>query len=144
MTLERAIQIAVAAHAGAQDRGGHAYILHPLRVMMRVETESEKIVAVLHDVVEDTDWTFDDLRTEGFSEDIIEAVKSVTKSAEDENYDAFVQRSLKNKIGRQVKIADLRENLDVTRMGDLTATDVARLNKYKKALAVLISAACTR
>lgn len=139
MNLERAIQIAVAAHAGVKDRGGHAYILHPLRVMMRVETESEKIVAVLHDVVEDTDWTFDDLRTEGFSEEIIEAVKSVTKSSEDENYDAFVQRSLKNRIGRRVKIADLRENLDVTRIGKLTAKDTVRINTYKKALAVLTS-----
>ena len=138
MNLERAIQIAVEAHAGATDRGGKAYILHPISVMMRCETDEEKIVAILHDVVEDTDWTFDALRQEGFSETIIEALKTVTKHSEDEDYDEFIQRSLKNEIGRKVKIADLRENLDVTRIGELTEKDIERINKYKRALKVLI------
>ena len=137
MNLERAIQIAVEAHAGAKDRGGKAYILHPISVMMRCETDEEKIVAILHDVVEDTDWTFDALRQEGFSETIIEALKTVTKQSEDEDYDEFIQRSLKNEIGRKVKIADLRENLDVTRIGELTEKDLERINKYKRALKVL-------
>ena len=137
MNLERAIQIAVQAHAGAKDRGGKAYILHPINVMMRVETEEEKIVAVLHDVVEDTDWTFDELRKEGFSETIIEALTSVTKYSEDEDYEQFVQRSLENNIGRRVKIADLRENLDVTRIGELSEKDLRRINKYKRALKTL-------
>ena len=137
MNLERAIQIAVEAHAGAKDRGGKAYILHPISVMMRCETDEEKIVAILHDVVEDTDWTFDSLREEGFTETIIEALKTVTKHSEDEDYDEFIQRSLKNEIGRKVKIADLRENLDVTRIGELTDKDVERINKYKRALKTL-------
>ena len=137
MNLERAIQIAVEAHAGAKDRGGKAYILHPISVMMRCETDEEKIVAILHDVVEDTDWTFDALRQEGFSETIIEALKTVTKQSEDEDYDEFIQRSLKNEIGRKVKIADLRENLDVTRIGELTEKDIERINKYKRALKTL-------
>lgn len=137
MDLERAIQIAVEAHAGAKDRGGKAYILHPISVMMRCETDEEKIVAILHDVVEDTDWTFDALRQEGFTDTIIEALKTVTKHSEDEDYDEFVQRSLKNEIGRKVKIADLRENLDVTRIGELTDKDLERINKYKRALKVL-------
>ena len=137
MNLERAIQIAVEAHAGATDRGGKAYILHPISVMMRCETDEEKVVAILHDVVEDTDWTFDALRQEGFSETIIEALKTVTKHSEDEDYDEFIQRSLNNEIGRKVKIADLRENLDVTRIGQLTDKDIARINKYKRALSVL-------
>ena len=137
MNLERAIQIAVEAHAGAKDRGGKAYILHPISVMMRCETDEEKIVAILHDVVEDTDWTFEALREEGFSETIIEALKTVTKHSEDEDYDEFVQRSLKNEIGRKVKIADLRENLDVTRIGELTDKDLERINKYKRALKTL-------
>ena len=137
MNLERAIQIAVEAHAGATDRGGKAYILHPLNVMMRVKSEEEKIVAVLHDVVEDTNWTFDMLREEGFSDIIIQALISVTKFTEDEDYDLFVQRSLKNRIGRIVKIADLNENLDVKRIGVLGEADIKRLNKYKKALEAL-------
>ena len=137
MNLERAIQIAVEAHAGEKDRGGKAYILHPISVMMRCETNEEKIVAILHDVVEDTDWTFEALREEGFAETIIEALKTVTKHSDDEDYDEFIQRSLKNEIGRKVKIADLRENLDVTRIGELTDKDLERIDKYKRALKVL-------
>ena len=137
MDLERAIQIAVEAHAGVKDKGGKAYILHPISVMMRCETDEEKIVAILHDVVEDTDWTFGALREEGFAETIIEALKTVTKHSEDEDYDEFIQRSLKNEIGRKVKIADLKENLDVTRIGELTDKDIKRINKYKRALSVL-------
>jgi (p)ppGpp synthase/HD superfamily hydrolase len=137
MDLERAIQIAVEAHAGVTDKGGKAYILHPISVMMRCETDEEKIVAILHDVVEDTDWTFEALRKEGFTDTIIEALKTVTKHSEDEDYDQFIQRSLKNEIGRKVKIADLKENLDVTRIGELTDKDLERINKYKRALSVL-------
>ena len=137
MDVERAIQIAVEAHAGAKDRGGKPYILHPIGVMMRCETEDEKIVAILHDVVEDTEWTFEALRKEGFLETIIEALETVTKHSEDEDYDEFVQRSLKNEIGRKVKIADLRENLDVTRIGELNEKDIERINKYKRALKTL-------
>ena len=137
MDLERAIQIAVTAHAGVKDRGGNAYILHPLNVMMRVDTEEEKIVAVLHDVIEDTDWTFEDLRDEGFSEIIIEALETVTKKSENEDYEKFILRSRGNEIGRKVKTADLRENLDVTRIGDLVEKDIERINKYKRALKTL-------
>ena len=137
MNIERAIQIAVAAHAGIKDKGGKPYILHPIKVMMRVETEEEQIVAILHDVVEDTDWTFDALRNEGFSETVIKALESVTKQSEDEDYEDFIKRSLRNDIGRKVKIADLLENLDVTRIGELSEKDIKRINKYKKALQTL-------
>ena len=139
MNIERAIQIAVAAHAGIKDKGGKPYILHPIKVMMRVETEEEQIVAILHDVVEDTDWTFDALRNEGFSETVIEALETVTKQSEDEDYEDFIKRSLRNDIGRKVKIADLLENLDVTRIGELSEKDIKRINKYKKALQTLKS-----
>ena len=135
--LERAIEIAVEAHKGQVDKGGSPYILHPLRVMMSVNGESEKIVAVLHDVVEDSDWTFKALLAEGFSIEVIEALKSVTKESEDEDYDLFVQRAMRNHIGRKVKIADLRDNLDVTRIPDIREKDLQRINKYKKALKIL-------
>ena len=135
--LERAIQIAVEAHKGQIDKGGSPYILHPLRVMGNVDGESEKIVAVLHDVVEDSNWTFEALLAEGFSNEVIEALKSVTKNSDNEDYDSFIQRAMQNPIGRKVKIADLRDNLDVTRIAELGDKDLQRINKYKKALKIL-------
>ena len=135
--LGLAIKIAVSAHEGQTDKGGNPYILHPLRVMMSVESESEKIVAILHDVVEDSDWTFDALLEQGFSHEIIEALKSVTKESEDEDYDAFIQRAIQNPIGRKVKIADLKDNLDVTRIPVLQEKDIQRIDKYKRALSTL-------
>ena len=135
--LERAIEIALEAHKGQVDKGGSPYILHPLRVVMSVNGESEKIVAVLHDVVEDSNWTFEALGTEGFSSAVIEALKSVTKNSDNEDYDSFIQRAMQNPIGRKVKIADLRDNLDVTRIAELGDKDLQRINKYKKALKIL-------
>jgi hypothetical protein len=105
--------------------------------MMSVDGESEKIVGVLHDVVEDSDWTFEDLLADGFSSEVIEALKSVTKISDNEGYDSFIQRAIRNPIGHKVKIADLRDNLDVTRISDITDKDVKRINKYKKALKIL-------
>ena len=140
MNLERAIEIAVSAHKGVKDKGGNPYILHPLRVMLSLNSEEEKIVGVLHDVVEDAeDWTFEKLQDEGFSTQILEGLQSVTKTSEDENYDEFVQRALANTIGRQVKIADIKDNLDVTRLDILTEKDVKRLQSYKKSLKILQS-----
>ena len=135
--LERAIEISVEAHKGQIDKGGSPYILHPLRVMGNVDGESEKIVAVLHDVVEDSNWTFEALLAEGFSNEVIEALKSVTKNSDHEDYDSFIQRAMQNPIGRKVKIADLRDNLDVTRIAELGDKDLQRINKYKKALKIL-------
>ena len=138
MNLERAIEIAVSAHKGVFDKGGNPYILHPLRVMMSLTTKDEKIVGVLHDVVEDSDdWDFDKLKVEGFSDTVLDGLRAVTKFFEDEDYDAFIQRGLDNKIGRAVKIADIRDNLDVTRIGELKDKDLKRLNKYKRSLTTL-------
>ena len=138
MNLERAIEIAVSAHKGVFDKGGNPYILHPLRVMMLLTTKDEKIVGVLHDVVEDSeDWDFDKLKAEGFSDTVLDSLRSVTKFSEDEDYDAFIQRGLDNSIGRAVKIADIKDNLDVTRIGELKDKDLKRLNKYKRSLKTL-------
>jgi (p)ppGpp synthase/HD superfamily hydrolase len=138
MNLERAIEIAVEAHKGDLDKGGNPYVLHPLRMMFTVRTEEEKIVAVLHDVIEDAvGWEFERLEKEGFSAVVIDALRSVTKITEDEDYDAFVERAMSNPIGSQVKIADIKGNLDVTRIGELAEKDMKRLNKYKRALARL-------
>jgi (p)ppGpp synthase/HD superfamily hydrolase len=141
-TLERAIEIAARAHAGQVDKAGAPYILHPLRVMMSLSTVEERIVGVLHDVVEDTDVTFDDLRAEGFSELVVEAVMSVTKDRPEKEmgwpaYEAFVLRAAANPIGRRVKIADMTDNMDLSRISNPTERDLARVAKYRKALALL-------
>ena len=140
MNLAKAIEIAASAHSEQKDKGGSPYILHPIRVMMSLNTEEEKIVGVLHDVVEDSeDWDFDRLREEGFAEDIISALMSVTKQSDAENYEAFIERAGRNQIGRNVKIADIKDNLDVTRIGNLKEKDLLRINKYKNALSKLAS-----
>ena len=139
MNLERAIEIAVAAHKGMKDKGGNPYILHPLRIMISLTTEDERIVGVLHDVVEDRpEWTFERLQAEGFSERVLTSLKSVTKNSNDNDYQAFVERAKSDPVGRMVKIADIKDNLDVTRIGELREEDIARINRYKKALKVLI------
>jgi (p)ppGpp synthase/HD superfamily hydrolase len=127
--LQSALEIAVGAHHGQTDRYGAPYILHPLRVMERVETETEKIVAILHDVVEDTKWTFDDLRKKGFGDEIIQALDCLTKR-EGEPYEEFVNRSAANPLARRVKLADLEDNMDIRRMQAVTAKDAERLSKY--------------
>lgn len=134
--LEEAIAISARAHAGAQDKGGAPYILHPLRVMLRLATEAERIVGVLHDVIEDTDWTIEALRAQGFSGEVLEALDGLTRRP-DETYEAFIRRAASNPIARSVKIADLEDNLDVTRISSPTKKDWARLEKYERALKFL-------
>ncbi|VVO33567.1 HD domain-containing protein [Pseudomonas fluorescens] len=137
-TLERAITIAAAAHEGQVDKGGAPYILHPLKVMMRVNTLEERIVAVLHDVVEDCGISFEDLRKEGFSETVLTAIESVTK-VPGESYEAFVERAAQNPIGRVVKLADLEENSDLSRIAQPSWEDLERIEKYRRAMGVLRS-----
>lgn len=132
-TLERAIQIATEAHKGQLDKAGRDYIGHPLRVMAMGKTEDEKIVGVLHDVIEDTDWTFEMLEAERFSREVIEALKCVTKLSENENYDDFIERVKKNPLAVAVKINDLTDNMDIRRLPYLSDKDVKRLKKYLKA-----------
>jgi len=147
MDLQRAIEIAVDAHKTDIDKGGNPYILHPLRLMMQMDTEDEKIVAVLHDVVEDhgEQWSMEKIKAEGFPTSVIRGLESVTKMPEEESdasddvYFSFVRRAAADPIGRKVKFADIKDNLDITRLGrDITEKDVARIRKYKKALDILI------
>lgn len=137
-TLQRAIEIATAAHKGQFDKSGKDYIGHPLRVMEMGQTKEEKIVGVLHDVVEDTDWTFEKLANEGFSQEIIAALRCVTKLSENENYDDFIERVKKNPLAVAVKINDLTDNMDIRRLPYLSDKDVKRLKKYLKAYKKLI------
>ena len=137
-TLERAIAIAAAAHAGQVDKGGAPYILHPLKVMLRMTTLEERIVAVLHDVVEDCGISLNDLRKEGFSEEVLTAIESVTK-VPGESYEDFVERAAQNPIGRVVKLADLEENSDLSRIASPSWDDLERVEKYRRAIARLRS-----
>ena len=132
-TLERAIQIATEAHKGQFDKAGREYIGHPIRVTEMGKTEDEKIVGVLHDVIEDTDWTFERLEAEGFSQEVINALRCVTKTSENENYDEFIDRVKKNPLAAAVKINDLTDNMDIRRLPYLSDKDVKRLKKYLKA-----------
>lgn len=132
-TLERAIAIAAQAHAGQVDKAAAPYILHPLRVMLRMATTEERIVAVLHDVVEDSDVSLSSLRAEGFSEEILDAIEAVTKRP-GEDYEAFVRRAAANPLGRKVKLADLTENSQLARIASPTAKDHERVAKYLRAI----------
>jgi (p)ppGpp synthase/HD superfamily hydrolase len=140
-TLETAIKIAIDAHKGQVDKAGKPYILHPLRVMFSMDTDTEQIVAVLHDVVEDTDWTFGRLREVGFPEDVLDAIYSVTRQA-GESYMEFIRRAGQNKVGRKVKMADLKDNLDLSRIKEPTEKDHKRMARYRTALEILES--CSR
>lgn len=132
-TLERAIVIAAEAHVGQVDKAGAPYVLHPLRMMLRLSTSDEMIAAVLHDVVEDCGLSLEMLRADGFSEQVLEAIDSVTRRAE-ESYEEFVLRAASNSIGRRVKLADLRDNSDLSRIKHPTARDYARVEKYRRVI----------
>ena len=137
-TLERAIEIAREAHAGQYDKAGADYIGHPLRVMEKGKTEEEKIVGVLHDVVEDSDWTFSMLISEGFSLRIISALRCLTKRSEDEDYDEFISRVLKDELAARVKLYDLEDNLDLSRLETISSADIKRCEKYRRARSRII------
>ena len=137
-TLERAIEIATEAHRGQLDKAGNDYIDHPLRVMAAGKSTDEKIVGVLHDVVEDSDWTFERLAAEGFSDEVIEALRCVTKISEGEPYDKFIARVKTNPLAVAVKLNDLSDNMDIRRLPYLSDKDVKRLKKYLKAYKQLI------
>ena len=130
-TLQRAIEIAKKAHAGQVDKAGKEYIFHPLRVMEMGKTETEKIVGILHDVIEDTSITIEDLTNEGFSQEILDALLCITKLSNDENYDHFISRVLTNPLATKVKINDLKDNMDITRLNKVTDKDLKRLQKYQ-------------
>ena len=129
--LEKDIEIAVEAHRGQIDKAGKEYILHPMRVMLRGRNDTEMIVGILHDVVEDTPITIDMLRLEGFSEDILAALECVTKRR-GESYGTFIDRVLTNPLATQVKLYDMEDNMNRDRIPYPTPKDEARFRKYEK------------
>lgn len=132
-TLEDALALAVKTHRGQVDKYGQPYIFHPLRVMFRLESELEQTVGILHDVVEDSDLTLNDLRGLGYSPEVVEALDGVTRR-ENETYDEFVERSLAHPVSRRVKVADLEDNMDLRRVsGELGEKDCERMKRYRRA-----------
>jgi (p)ppGpp synthase/HD superfamily hydrolase len=134
--LDVAIAFACKVHAGQVDKSGQPYILHPLRLMLKFEDEDERIVSVLHDVVEDGYVSFNELRGLGLCESIIEAIDCLSKRP-GERYDDFIQRLSSNKLAKRVKIEDIRDNLDITRLCSFGDEDFIRTVKYHKALQYL-------
>ena len=137
-TLEIAIQIAATAHAGQADKAGEPYILHPLRVMMAVSTPQERMAAVLHDVVEDTAVTLEDLRAQGFSADVLSAIDALTKRT-GETRQLAAQRARANGIARKVKLGDVADNMNLARIPRPTEKDFARLREYEVVRAILLA-----
>ena len=141
-TLDKAIKIAVTAHAGQTDKGGDYYILHPLRVMLRTTTEEERITAVLHDVVEDSEFTLEYLTAEGFSPNVISALEALTKRHGETRIEA-AHRAALHPLARIVKLADNAENSDLSRIPSPTGKDHERLDQYRQVRKILESSGAT-
>ncbi|WP_274459898.1 HD domain-containing protein [Gemella haemolysans] len=135
---EKAYEIAKKAHLGQVDKAGEDYIKHPEKVASFVKTDEEKAVAYLHDVIEDTELTLEDLNKYDFSKEVLEAVDIITKKR-GEDYQSYLNSVKKNKLARAVKLADLRHNSDLTRLIKVTEKDIKRKEKYQKAIDFLNS-----
>lgn len=131
--LESAIKLAVKAHEGDTDKGGNTYIRHPLRLMEQMDTQEERIVAVLHDVVEDSEYQLKTIE-ESFGEKVSKAVAALTKSEDVDYVKEYIPEVATNPLAKKVKKADLRDNLNVTRLADVDENDIGNLQKYHKSL----------
>ena len=135
---EKAYEIAKKAHLGQIDKAGEDYIKHPEKVASFVNSDEEKAVAYLHDVIEDTELTLEDLREYGFSEEVLKAVDVITKK-KGQDYQTYLNSVKENKLARVVKLADLRHNSDLTRLINITEKDIERKEKYQRAIDFLNS-----
>lgn len=134
--LETAIGLACKVHLGQRDKAGQAYILHPLRLMLKLANDDERIAAVLHDVVEDGDVSLDDLRQMGYAEPVVAAIDCLSRRPE-ETYEQFIERIALNPLASRVKMEDLKDNMDLTRLGAVEDKDLERIGKYHRALMYL-------
>jgi len=134
--IEKSLSLALRAYAGKTDKAGREYILHPLRLMAKMKTDLEMSAALLHDVIEDSDITAEQLLAEGIPAEVVEAVQYLSKN-ENEDYQDFVARAKKNAIAAKVKAADIEDNIDVLRLSSLDENDLARIKKYHAAWRLL-------
>lgn len=130
--IETSLQLALRAYAGKSDKAGREYILHPLRIMAKMKTDLEMSAALLHDVLEDSDITAEQLLAEGIPAEVVEAVQFLSRN-EHEDYQVFVARTKKNRLAAKIKIADIEDNIDVLRLPSLDEYDLARIKKYHSA-----------
>ncbi len=130
-TLERALVIAALAHAGQRDKGGQPYIMHPLRMMLKLESEQERIVALLHDVLEDSEITVDELAEAGFSDEVLQAVQNLSRRPGETRMDA-ARRAAGSPLTLRVKLVDNADNLDLKRIPEPTVQDQERLKEYRR------------
>lgn len=138
-SLEKAIALAVENHAGQTQKNGDPYILHPLHLMCQMRTERERLVAVLHDVVEDTKVTLDDLRGLDLDAEVLEAIALLTHDS-DVTYEAYIEQIRPNALARRIKLADLEHNMDTRRLPQLDEDGLERIEKYYRAWKRLDSA----
>jgi len=135
-TLENAIVLATTQHAGQLDKAGQPYILHPLRLMLQFSNPTLQIVAVLHDILEDTPTTAEDLKELGFSTEIIQAIQALTKQTGESRLEA-TKRTVLNPLATQVKYVDVLDNMNLARINNPTSRDFARFEEYKMVLEIL-------
>lgn len=128
-TLERAIQIAAFAHRGQKDKAGNPYILHPLRIMLKMDTLERMMIAVLHDVIEDSHWTLGNLRDEGFSPTVIKGVDALTRRR-GERYQSYIERVKRHPLVIPIKLGDLEDNMNMLRLKEVNQKDLERMKKY--------------
>ena len=131
--VDLALSIARKAHEGQLDKAGVDYIEHPIYVASQVDTEEEKAVALLHDVIEDSPVSAEELLQAGLPETVVTAVQVLTKKKE-QDYQTYLENVKKNPLARVVKLADLKHNSDLSRLSSITEKDRERLKKYKKAI----------
>ena len=133
-----ALELAVEKHKNQTDKAGNPYILHPLHVMENVNSKEGKIVAILHDIIEDTDITENYLLKIGLSKRIVDAVVALTRS-EDIDYQEYIKTLSSNPLAKEVKLADLEHNMDLKRLPTLEEQDLERNRKYQIAYHYLIN-----
>ena len=134
--IEKALKIAYKAHENQFDKGGEPYINHPLHIAKMLNNEDEIITALLHDVMEDSNITKKDLIDFGFNKNVINALYFLTRKR-NEDYFSYINKIKSNTLAKKIKILDLEHNLDVKRLSKITNKDLQRIEKYKKALAIL-------
>ena len=133
---KKAMKIAYKAHSGQMDKGGVPYIYHPMHIAERMDDELSTVIALLHDVIEDTYIRYNDLKDEQISQEAIEIIKILTRN-KDEDYFEYINRVGENSIARKIKIEDLIHNSDLTRLDVIDDESLKRVEKYNKALKIL-------
>ena len=131
--LHKAITIACEAHRGQFSINGEPYILHPLRLLIKAESNEERIIAVLHDVVEKSNISLADLKNKGFDQNIISSINSLSRRKSESSFD-YIGRLMQNRISVKIKLLDLADNIKMHRENNEDGIYDAKINQYKIAL----------